>query len=94
MPKHPYHILIENLSQYSKILKPKDIHQYSQNVFQINDVNFDKLAFFNDVTNSTGIQVKKHEYITASCSDPEKCFKPYVVYGFDNVLFYFRSKNY
>ncbi len=92
--KHPYHILIENISKYSKILTEKDITQYAENAFQVDDADFDTLAFFKDVTKETGVQPKEHEYIGAACADPRKCFKPYTVFGFDNVLFYFKNKDF
>jgi hypothetical protein len=92
--KHPYNILIENISKYSKVLKAEDISQLRANVFQVTDKEFDKLAFFKDVEKETGIPAVEHEYIGASCSNKELCFKPYTVYGFDNVQFYFVNKHY
>ena len=92
--KHPYYILIENLSKYSKVLKKEDIEQLAENSFAIKDKEFDKLAFFNNVIKETGIKPILHEYIGSKCADPTKCFKPWDVYGFDNVLFYFKNKEY
>ena len=92
--KHPYYILTENISKYSKNLKAEDIKQYATNAFQVDDVDFDKVAFFNDVKAETGIEVKEHEYIGSSCADPHLCFKPYTVYGFDNVLFYIANEKF
>ncbi len=92
--KHPYHILIENISKYSKTLNKDDVTQYAENAFQINDIEFNKLSFFNDVTKETGIKPKEHEYIGAACADPKTCFKPYTVFGFDNVLFYFKNDDF
>lgn len=92
--KHPYLILTENITNYSKILSKEDIKQIRPNVFQIEDINFDAVQFFNDVEKETGIKVLEHSYIGASCSDPLACFKPYKVFGFDNVLFYIKNKDY
>lgn len=92
--KHPYYILCENISKYSKTLKENDVQQHAENAFIIPDKDFDKLTFFNDVTKETGIKVLKHEYIGASCADPNKCISIFDVYGFDNVLFYFPNKKY
>lgn len=91
---HPYEILLINLAKYSQVLEPEDIKQYMPNVFFIEDPDFDKLAFFRDVKKETNIDPVFHEYIGAKCSDKEMCFKPFDVYGFDNVLFYFKTKNF
>ena len=90
--KHPYHILIENLSKYSDKLNKEDIVQTKPNVFAIDDVNFNVELFLQDVQKETNIAPLEHSYIGASCSDPLNCFKPYKVYGFDNVLFYVKNK--
>ena len=92
--KHPYSILIKNLDKYSKTLKKDDVKQYAENAFEITDIHFDKLKFFNDVEKEINVKVKKHKYLTSSCADVKKCFKPYDVYGFDNVLFYFKNENF
>ena len=90
--KHPYEILTENIKKYTNILKKEDIIQTKPNVFSVDDVDFKILEFLSDVTKETGIEPLEHAYIGASCSDPLNCFKPYIVYGFDNVLFYFKKK--
>lgn len=90
--RHPYLILIENLNKYSTILKKEDIIQTRENVFAIDDVDFDTLEFLRDVEKETGIKPLEHSYIGASCSDPTNCFKPYKVYGFDNVKFFIKNK--
>lgn len=90
--KHPYNILVDNLSKYSTVLSAKDIFQTKPNVFAIDDIEFKIVDFLNDVQNETGIAPLEHSYIGASCSDPLNCFKPYKVFGFDNVLFYFKNK--
>ncbi len=92
--KHPYTILLENLSKYSKTLKESDVNQFAENAFMISDAEFDKLAFFNDVSKETNIKPIHHEYIGAKCAEGEKCVSPFIVYGFDNVLFYFKNYNY
>lgn len=90
--KHPYTILTENISKYSKLLKPSDIVQTQENVFAVDDADFDIITFLQDVQRETGIAPLEHTYIGAACEDKYNCFKPYVVYGFDNVLFYFKNK--
>lgn len=92
--KHPYEILKDNLSKYSKVLKIEDIQQHTPNHFLVNDKEFDILSFLNDVQKETGVAPAEHSYLTASCDISGACVKPYVVYGFDNVLFYFANKHY
>ncbi len=92
--EHPYLILLKNLSKYTNKLKKEDIIQRKANIFVIQDNKFKTLEFLQDVQHKTGIAPMEHQYIGAKCADTSKCFKPYTVYGFDNVLFYIENKDY